>query len=101
MATKGGKRAGAGRKPGSVTKKTRAIADGLLAGGGLTPLEFMLEVLRTEPPPDAESRVKAAFFERRFEAAKSAAPYMHAKLSAVTADTKITGGLTLLTEFPQ
>lgn len=40
---------------------------------GITPLEYMLKVLRDEEKSDAE----------RFNAAKEAAPYMHARLSAV------------------
>ncbi len=72
---RGGKRSGAGRKKGSVTKATvyrqemlaRAAAD------GLTPLEFMLNVLRDEEKP----------FDDRFEAAKAAAPYVHPRLAAV------------------
>lgn len=101
MTTKGGKRVGAGRKPGSVTKKSRAAAEGLAASGLLTPLDFMLQVLRTEPPTDADQRTREAFFDRRFEAAKSAAPYVHAKLNAVTSNNTHTGNLTLLTEFPE
>ena len=41
----GGRRAGAGRKPGVITKKTREAAERLIADG-LTPLDYMLGVLR-------------------------------------------------------
>ncbi len=39
---KGGKRAGAGRPPGAVTKRTREVADRAYAEGK-APLEVMLE----------------------------------------------------------
>lgn len=69
---RGGKRAGAGRKLGSATKRTREIAD-KAAEEGVTPLEYMLTVMRsdTEAP------------ERRLDAAKSAAPYVHPKLASM------------------
>jgi len=73
METKhGGKRRGAGRKPGSATRRTREIAD-KAASSGLTPLDYMLNILRDESM-DTESR---------FEAAKAAAPYVHPKLASV------------------
>lgn len=68
----GGRRQGAGRKVSATTRKTREIADQLVQDG-LTPLEFMLNVLRDGTKPFAE----------RFDAAKSAAPYMHPRLAAV------------------
>lgn len=70
----GGARNGAGRKPSSLTLKTREIA-AKASETGLTPLEFMLEILRDE------TQEKAA----RFEAAKHAAPYIHPKLSSIEA----------------
>jgi len=69
---RGGKRPGAGRKPGSANTRTREIADKAIAEG-ITPLEYMLSVLRDE---DADKLV-------RFEAAKAAAPYVHPKLAAI------------------
>lgn len=68
----GGKRQGAGRKPGSVTKKTREAAE-KAAAAGLTPLDYMLSLLRDEGQEQ----------EKRMWAAEKAAPYVHAKLSAV------------------
>ncbi len=68
----GGKRSGAGRKAGSATKRTREIADAAISSG-LTPLDYMLDILRDESM-DTESR---------FEAAKAAAPYVHPKLASV------------------
>ena len=69
---RGGKREGAGRKVGSLTTKTREIADRATAEG-LTPLDYMLTVLRNE----------AADPKDRMWAAEKAAPYVHPKLAAV------------------
>lgn len=77
---RGGKRAGAGRKPGSATKRTREIAD-RAASEGITPLEYMLQVMRA-PSAHADPRVQVAREAMRFEAAKAAAPYMHPRLAA-------------------
>lgn len=71
---RGGARTGAGRKVGAVTTRTREIAERAVADG-LTPLEYMLSVLRDETE-DAD---------KRFEAAKHAAPYIHPKLSSIEA----------------
>lgn len=68
----GGKREGAGRKPGSRNKATTELRDAVVASG-ITPLEYMLTVMRD----------KAADESKRLEAAKSAAPYVHARLSAI------------------
>jgi len=68
----GGKRDGAGRKSGSITKRSRDVAE-KAAKEGLTPLEFMLNVLRDE----------SMAFDSRCWAAEKAAPYIHAKLANV------------------
>lgn len=80
----GGYRAGAGRKPGSRNKTTierqlRAAA-GVKAAldDGLLPLDVMLRVMRGDE----------AITARQFEAAQAAAPYVHARLSAVDATSK-------------
>ena len=72
MGTLGGKRRGAGRKPGSASRKTRQIADAA-AEVGITPLEWMLSVIRDEK----------ADVKRRDEMARAAAPFMHPGLGAV------------------
>lgn len=78
---RGGRRPGAGRKKGSATKKTREIAD-RAAEEGITPLEYMLQVMRTESTHE-DARVQIAREALRFEAAKAAAPYMHPRLAAI------------------
>lgn len=69
-----------GRKTGGRTKGTpnRATAarQQEVAESGLTPLDFMLQVMRDEDKPE----------DFRLEAAKAAAPFVHPKLSAVTAE---------------
>lgn len=108
----GGKREGAGRKPGSLTKRTREVAERAMEQGK-TPLEVLLENMRhfQKVAHDAETvieamtedqvqslgesheerfkgllaKVKAAAGLRQLanEAAKDAAPFMHARLSSV------------------
>lgn len=78
---RGGKRANAGRKAGSATKKTREIADKAMAEG-ISPLEFMLNVMRQDTAHE-DAKVQAAREAMAFEAAKAAAPYMHPRLAAV------------------
>ena len=69
---RGGKREGSGRPAGAVTARTREVAD-KAAQEGITPLEFMLGMLRDE----------AADPRDRMWAAEKAAPYVHAKLASV------------------
>lgn len=69
----GGTRKGAGRKKGSVTTKTRDVARGAAEAGGITPIEYMLKVMR-------DSKADKS---RRDDMAKAAAPYIHPRLSAV------------------
>ena len=65
------------RPKGSLNKRTRAALSaartGDLVGNGMTPLEYMVKVMR-----DSEKSV-----ELRLEAANSVAPYVHARLSHV------------------
>jgi hypothetical protein len=68
----GGKRAGAGRKPGSANRKTSEIANAAIKNG-VTPLDYMLSVLRD---PNAGP-------ERRDRMAIAAAPYIHPRLNSV------------------
>jgi hypothetical protein len=72
----GGKRPGAGRKPGSVTQRTRDIAEAVMSDGGLTPLEYLVSIYR-DPAADEAKRI---------DAAKAAAPYVHAKLANIEAN---------------
>lgn len=69
---RGGARKGAGRKKGSLTAKTRAIAEQAVQTG-ITPLEYMLKILADENANQA----------RRDDMAKAAAPYCHPRLASV------------------
>jgi hypothetical protein len=87
---RGGRREGAGRKPGSKTKKTQLLAEAAREAG-ISPLEYMLTVLRD---PKAET-------ERRDEMAKAAAPYIHPRLSNVEAKIDISGHEAALAEIEE
>lgn len=80
---RGGKREGAGRKPGSANARTREIAD-KAASEGLTPLEYMLQLLRNDGADPKD----------RQWAAEKAAPYVHPRLAAI----EHSGGMTLTHE---
>jgi hypothetical protein len=69
---RGGKREGAGRKPGAPNKATQEQREAIKESG-LTPLDYLLSVMRDENAEQAE----------RVDAANKAAPYVHAKLSSV------------------
>lgn len=69
---RGGKRPGAGRPPGAVNKAT-AQRQAEIAASGVTPLEYMLAIMRDEAADEA----------KRLDAAKAAAPYVHPRLAAV------------------
>lgn len=109
----GGKRNGSGRKADAVTKRTREIANRALAEGK-APLEIMLENMRhfQQVALDAEAVLNgltaeeingdglspeehfkallakaknaAGLRQMAHDCARDAAPFMHAKLSAVT-----------------
>lgn len=77
--SKGGARPGAGRKKGAPNIRTKATQKAV-EGSGITPLEYMLQVMRavdTEP-------------KDRLSAAVAAAPYVHAKLSSVEMKATVT-----------
>lgn len=79
---KGGYRPGAGRKPGAINRKTQEIA--LRAcDEGLTPVEYLLAVMRDESNEQAV----------RIDAAKAAAPYCHPRLQAVEHSGKDGGAI--------
>lgn len=82
---RGGQRIGAGRKPGAINRATAAAREKAEATG-ITPLEFMLEVMRDDTAERSE----------RLDMAKAAAPYIHARLSTV--DATVTADLTARVE---
>src|SRR4051812_21838248 len=76
---RGGKREGAGRKPGSLQKRHRVVVEDPSA---LMPIDWMLAVLRD---PEAEQ-------SRRDQMAIQAAPYLHPRLAAAAIGVTSTNG---------
>ena len=68
----GGKRPGAGRPKGAINQRTRKF-ERSIKNSGLTPVEYMLRVMRNPRAPA----------HRRDRAAAAAAPYIHSRLQAV------------------
>ena len=125
----GGKRIGAGRKPGSLTKRTREVAEKAMAEGK-TPLEVLLENMRhfQKVAHDAEVVIEAMSedqvatlgetHEEQFkallakvkqaaglrvlanDAAQAAAPFMHARLSSVEVSGEFTTTKVIRTPAP-
>ena len=81
QSTKGGARPGAGRKKGIRNKRLQAELV-KAAAGGVLPKDFLLDVMR-DTSHDMPVRI---------DAAKAAAPYVHAKLVSIdaTVDQTIT-----------
>lgn len=79
--TKGGPRPGSGRKKGVPNKRTAEIQKAV-EESGLTPLQYLLNVMR-DPASEPKERQACAI---------AAAPYVHSKLSSIemTADMRVT-----------
>lgn len=73
----GGARPNAGRKRGAVARIDAEARAKVLEGDEETPLQFLLRIMRT-------SQDEA----RQVDAAKAAAPYVHARLSSVDVGNK-------------
>ncbi len=84
-----------GRQKGGSNLRTREIAD-KAAREGVTPLEYMLSVMRAPIMPELKQAVESGqideklintltgWHKMRFEAAKDSAPYMHPRLQTTT-----------------
>jgi hypothetical protein len=96
--------------PGSrkgIPNRATAAREKAIRESGVTPLEFLLDVMRTEPtiPDSFEGLTKKEFadcvkacaltLEMQIDAAKAAAPYVHPKL--VATEMKVSG--TLISEI--
>lgn len=79
MAKFGGKQPGAGRPKGSKDTRTQELVKKALEGG-MTPLEYMLKVMRDETIEKS----------RRDSMAVAAAPYIHPKLASLQATVQVT-----------
>lgn len=86
---RGGNRPGAGRPTGAQNKRT-AEQVAAVEASGLTPLDFMLSLLR-DPLQD---------YDVRLDAAKAAAPYVHAKRAPVGSDGEDAAGITVIVNKP-
>lgn len=85
-----GIKTGGGSRKGRPNKAT-AQREAEIAASGLTPLDFMLSVMRDESRETVE----------RLDAAKAAAPYVHPKLAAQTMNINTGQGLEdWLASFP-
>jgi len=91
---RGGKRPGAGRRPGTLSKKTiaRQQQASAAAENGISPLELMLKRMRYHnqmADRELEKGAKADHdkiekaLHSASEAARDAAPYVHPRLSAI------------------
>lgn len=69
---RGGARPGAGRPAGAQNRRTIEQVEAIVASG-LTPLEYLTSVYQDIMADEA----------KRIDAAKAAAPYVHAKLNSV------------------
>lgn len=79
----GGKRPGAGRKPGSATRKTREIAE-LAAAEGITPLEVMIRAMRHFWQEATKSEVMdSSLLKEAAQIAERCAAYLHPRLAPV------------------
>lgn len=74
---RGGVRPGAGRKQGSAIKLDQAVRKAVLESDQESPLDFLLRIMRTSEDE-----------ARQVDAAKAAAPYVHARLSSVDVGNK-------------
>src|SRR3954452_6158877 len=70
-----------GRTKGGVDKIKR---EAILGAQGITPLDYMMMLVRAETEPGLDPAVAKARETLRFEAVKAAAPYVHARLQAMT-----------------
>lgn len=78
MSEHGGTRKGAGRPKGAKNKKTQQQEE-LVKKTGMTPLEYLTRIYQDELQEE----------RTRIDAAKAAAPYVHAKLSQVDMNANV------------
>src|SRR6202035_1756094 len=96
--TRGGKRSGAGRKRGSLSRKTRVIAE-RAAVDGITPLEVILRPMRSAWPRASSNGETVVSFQDALIAAamaEKAAPYVHPRLAAEKHEVSGADGKALL-----
>ena len=89
----GGRREGAGRKPGTANKRTREIANEA-AANGITPLEVLITSMRLAWQKSEEEEHAGEHLHTAVSWAEKAAPYIHARIAAVTHSGSVDGKLT-------
>ena len=77
---RGGPRPNSGRPKGSTSKASAAQVEAVVKQAGMTPLEYLTSIF-ADPSQDEKLRI---------DAAKAAAPYVHAKLSNVEMNSNVT-----------
>ncbi len=83
---RGGKREGAGGKPGQVSVKSQEAAKAIVTDGKKTPLEVMIEAMRWAYDmaiADQNPASKNIWLETASAHAAKAAPYIHSKLATM------------------
>jgi hypothetical protein len=101
--TRGGKRPGAGRRKGSLSQKTRVIAE-RAAADGITPLEVILRTMRSAWARASTNGQTVTNFQDALIAAamaEKAAPYVHPRLAAEKHEVSGTDGEPLLVPTSQ
>lgn len=85
--SKKGERRG-GRKVGSVNKSTiaRKAETAKILASGMTPLEYMLAIMRRKIPKEASISQQLSMEMMSLDAAKAAAPYAHPKMGTAEID---------------
>lgn len=86
----GGKRSNAGRPKGVQNKLNAVVKAEILKSAKVLPLEFLLQI-QNEPEPTRRANEEPLVFVARYQlwatqrldAAKAAAPFVHAKLQAI------------------
>lgn len=81
----GGRRRGAGRKPGSVNKRTRLLALLGIAKEKATPFEIMIDIANTlwRAATREQGKVDVELAMKASEAAERAAPYLHPRVGSI------------------
>lgn len=92
---KGGKRVGAGRKPGSQTVRTQQIATEL-GVGGISPLEVLVNSMRIAWERSVAEEHNGPHLQMAIICAEKAAPYMHPKLANIEHKGEVDGNLTVV-----
>ena len=101
--TRGGTRSGAGRKKGSLSQKTRAIA-ARAAAEGITPLEVILRTMRSAWARASQDGETVTSFQDALIAAaiaEKAAPFVHPRLAAEKHEVSGADGKPLPVPTPQ